>query len=224
MAILSTNRKREIEARVQEIFKRYLRLAGNVNAGEVNPRELLPVRTDLIMERILQVRISREEEIFTDDGSKAAGVAGGQEVLISERQPSGTKRFTEGHEIGHLVLHPGEVSHRIRLSTNPKPIKEHEADWFATNLLMPEALVREEFIDRFRGLLSQKSIEEEIAFALTAGRLQPSEIRRMDRYKFARLIARATWFEGNAFLSLVERFGVSENAMALRLIELGLIC
>ena len=50
----------------------------------------------------------------------------------------GLKNFTIAHEIGHWVLHKDLIGQH-------SPQMEREADKFATYLLMPEKIVREEF-------------------------------------------------------------------------------
>ncbi len=54
------------------------------------------------------------------------------------------RRFTIAHEIGHFVLHPGRPRmERGGRVTEAGRFEEREADVFAAELLMPEALVRE---------------------------------------------------------------------------------
>jgi Zn-dependent peptidase ImmA (M78 family) len=151
-----------------------------------------------------------------------AGSYDGIDVTISDNQTAGAKRFTEAHEIAHMHLHPGEAHLRER-SGAPKALKEHEADCFATNLLMPRELVAEEFTDRFRGSLVIGTIDDDSAYALTAGKLSPSQIRKMSCRQFADMIAKANWFEGHHFDPLKDVFGVSLEAMARRLVELRLV-
>jgi hypothetical protein len=60
------------------------------------------------------------------------------------------RRFTAAHELGHFVLHRGEME-RFRLDTDDtlkesepvKDPKEAEANRFAAELLMPEEVIRE---------------------------------------------------------------------------------
>ncbi len=66
-------------------------------------------------------------------------------------------------------------------------------------------------------------MEDNEAYELTGGRLQASQIRRMQPEEIAELFARATWFNGRQFDPLIKVFGVSAEAMAYRLISLKLI-
>lgn len=54
--------------------------------------------------------------------------------------------FTMGHELGHFFLHEDKEEEvfyrRDALVLEGKPVEETEADWFASTLLMPAALIR----------------------------------------------------------------------------------
>lgn len=81
--------------------------------------------------------------------------SGNVRIDVNARDAVTRRRFTIAHEIGHAVLHldgveSGEISDSAaqfnRVATlNPREPREAEADRFAAVLLMPEALVREQF-------------------------------------------------------------------------------
>lgn len=48
------------------------------------------------------------------------------------------QRFTVAHELGHLVLHDGDVEFRDRITLLGVSPKERQANKFAAELLMPE--------------------------------------------------------------------------------------
>lgn len=147
-------------------------------------------------------------------------------IAVSTRFDYPARRFTGAHEIGHYVMHTGEVMHRDRPVFDtyglPRPPQEREADYFAACFLAPRKLVEEEFRPRFIqnpplpltdavawNLLGECSHE---LFGPSAGSLD-----------FAAAVAGATSFNGKHFRSLADVFGLSISAMAIRLQELGLV-
>lgn len=141
-------------------------------------------------------------------------------ILISDRQPLEAQRFTAAHELGHAVLHPGVGLHRDRPVSKggdrtKRPPMEAEADRFAVGFLMPEKLVRQAFRSRFGVDKLQSSDDFRFELRLALGGLPDT------RRALARGVASATTFAGNSFTSMSEMFGVSVEAMAIRLEELG---
>jgi hypothetical protein len=69
-------------------------------------------------------------------------------VMAGIVQGVGRARFTGAHEIGHLLMHPGDVRHRMTLvAARPEFIEpsrsgERQADRFAQAFLMPKEIVR----------------------------------------------------------------------------------
>jgi Zn-dependent peptidase ImmA (M78 family) len=224
MAILSSRRKLEIEREAREMFEMSRSMAQDLCGDEVGPRGTIPVQTERIISK-LGVQIRRDRDLPNQRGLITAGRFNGAEVLISEDQSAGAKRFTEAHEIGHIRLHPGETHLRERSDgqKSRSPLKEQEADFFAVNLTMPLELITEEFTDRFGSKLSRRNVDDDQAYALTNGKLSPSQIRKMSCRQFAELIAESKWFGGRYFDSMQNIFGVSSEAMAWRLIELRLV-
>src|SRR6266481_2962578 len=71
-----------------------------------------------------------------------------KEIAVATQFSKEIVRFTAAHEIGHWLLHPGEIMHRDRpveglsRDVGRRPPFEVEADYFAACFLMPENLVR----------------------------------------------------------------------------------
>ncbi len=77
---------------------------------------------------------------------------GGGVIGVNSEHSKTRQRFTIAHEIGHLLLHGEEEFHidekrplalRDEVSSQASDAREIEANQFAAELLMPEALVRE---------------------------------------------------------------------------------
>jgi Zn-dependent peptidase ImmA (M78 family) len=70
-------------------------------------------------------------------------------IYLNADEPSVRQLFTVAHELGHYFLEhkPDEygVYRRQPVTTGVKPLNEKEADCFAANLLMPEAMIQAEF-------------------------------------------------------------------------------
>jgi len=145
----------------------------------------------------------------------------------------GQRSFTIAHEIGHAVLHPRKrcdglpdervlsrrSSHQVRRMSNvarPRSEREDEADAFARELLMPRKAVKESFrrifghesmplwSSRVRDIIGREIAET-----------GPSRLRGATR-----VVAK---YAGTGSRPLNELFGVSIEAMARRLEELGLL-
>jgi len=148
------------------------------------------------------------------------------EVQISLAFAPAVRSFTLAHELGHALLHNAAVLHRDRavdstVSGKKRDKIESEADRFASSFMMPEKLVRAEFERRFHSTpfeLSQAS-----AFALTGKKMNDLQSRIRSTGDLARFLASADQYNGGYFHSLAEQFGVSIEAMANRLRDLGLV-
>lgn len=147
-------------------------------------------------------------------------------ILVSTRFSFETQRFTAGHEIGHYILHPkvgDRTLHREFPGGGPRsnrgPI-EQEADYFSACLLMPRKAVISEFEARFTN--QPLVLTETVAYHLKADAgLLFSQPR--GSLLFAQAVARAQQFDRRHFKSLSQYFGVSVQAMAIRLDELELV-
>lgn len=162
-------------------------------------------------------------------GPKVAGLIDRQanRIAISLEFSPTIQVFTGAHEIGHLVLHQGQVMHRDRALdgrplSGPRSQEEKEADFFAACFLMPDLLVRSAFKELFFcGELLQ--FDDTVAY-----HLDPTDTNNLlyasdDSLERELALARCQRFNGRPFFSLAEQFGVSVTAMALRIKELGLV-
>jgi Zn-dependent peptidase ImmA (M78 family) len=140
-------------------------------------------------------------------------------VLLSRKEPAERRRFTLAHELGHILLHPGTLfarstPHSVRQNVRGGPDQRFEAietsaDRFATELLMPAKAVRRAFKNRFATI----SLNTSDAVSLF-------KINTRDRYQIAQAASRC---EREGHKSLCVFFGVSQSAMARRLLELEII-
>lgn len=156
---------------------------------------------------------------------EAAGIIDteGKAVQISMAFSPEVRRFTAAHELAHAFLHNGLGLHRDKPLNGDKlsrASREWEADKFAAFYLMPTKLLTERFRHRF--LCSAFVAEEDSAFALASCSVRKFQELFPTRRDISRALARAEAYNGNRFRSLAEVFGVSVEAMAIRLEELGL--
>ncbi|MEX2347932.1 MAG: cyclodeaminase/cyclohydrolase family protein [Balneolaceae bacterium] len=150
-----------------------------------------------------------------------------QSISVSSEFPTEIQSFTTAHELGHLILHKNEVTlHRDRPlngshGQNEKKRIEVEADKFATYFLMPGREVRRLFEEIFHTKIFV--LNEDTAFAL--GFASEDEVRSKYKTKhdLSEFLVQLRTYQGTSITSLVERFKVSVEAMAIRLEELGLI-
>jgi formiminotetrahydrofolate cyclodeaminase/Zn-dependent peptidase ImmA (M78 family) len=147
-------------------------------------------------------------------------------VSISEQFPPETQNFTTAHELGHYLLHTQSVLHRDRplnglRITEPRDSEEWQADKFAIYFLMPTKLVKNTFSDLF--LTEYFKITEETAFALNEQSTSALRSKCKHLRGLARLLAKTSTYNGAHVYPLSERFGVSVEAMAIRLEELKLV-
>lgn len=163
----------------------------------------------------------------TGSGDRIAGLIepDAKLVRVSSQFPNAVQRFTAAHELGHAALHDlSGVLHRDRPADGAGPGRpgiEREADWFAKFFLMPRNLLRSQFEKRFE--TTSFTLSRDTAFLLK--RMSLGEFRRKHKTgrDLARLMASAEIYDGRAFPSLADLFGVSVLAMAIRLEELGLV-
>ena len=160
--------------------------------------------------------------------SRIAGIIDGENriVRLSRSFQSSVKNFTAAHEFGHAVLHPPRAQHRDRPIDGAGNVvrrsrTEKEADEFASFFLMPEDRIHAEFQRRFRNI--PFVLNEDTAFALYGANLSDIRHRWRSVRDGARELAQITHCDGYHFQSLFHRFGVSTEAMAIRIEGLGLV-
>ena len=224
-------RKAEIEKIVRKLqAELWIRRAEFLpDASDVGPIDLLDPRIAL---EALGFRVNVQESLggFSADG-QAFVVAGTiehaeAEVQISRRFAPEIRRFTMAHELAHAILHEGTGLHRDRAldgaqEQQSRDRKETEADNFAAFFLMPSKPLAAEFKQRF--LTQSFALDEATAFALNAGGFEALHDRCRSLRDLTRILASAKQFDGKHFHSLSDAFGVSAEAMAIRLEEVGLV-
>lgn len=147
-------------------------------------------------------------------------------VQISRRFSPEISKFTKAHELGHAILHAGSGLHRDRAldgtsTRQPRPPNEFEADSFAVYFLLPEKHVRIAFEQRF--LTQLFVLDEATAFALFAEVRPALQSKCRTVRDLTRMLASAEHYNGVRFESIAKQFGVSNEAMAIRLEELSLV-
>ncbi len=146
------------------------------------------------------------------------------EVRISRRFGREVRSFTTAHELGHALLHEARGLHRDRPLNGGSISRDRvelEADKFASFFLMPAKLVR----TRFKGAFGTDLFElnEATKFALLRNRAQQLDRDSLTVRDLSRILASVGTFNGTHFVPLAEQFGVSIEAMAIRIEELRLI-
>ena len=159
---------------------------------------------------------------------EVAAILDGQDCAVeySRAFSPPVQRFTLAHEIGHIALHPPMVQHRDRpihggSRRSQRDPREAEADKFAALFLMPGEWVRGSFQRRFS--TCQFELNDTTAFWLCGANVGDILREWGSKRGGARKLATSIQFNGKLFSALHERFGVSPEAMAIRLEELGLI-
>jgi hypothetical protein len=147
-------------------------------------------------------------------------------ILISEEFKPEEMRFTAAHEVGHLVLHPGQSLFRDRPIPRlaqylRRPEIEAEADHFAACLLMPRNLAYQQF-ERTFGISGSYVFDDAWAFWLCPS--DPESLLAGEGCVSSRALALASarYFNGRSIHPLHQQFRVTVSAMAFRLMELGL--
>jgi len=146
-----------------------------------------------------------------------------RKVLLSSGFSPAVRKFTAAHELGHAALHDFVGAHRdlpLDGSGTGGDPQEREANLFAVTFLMPQKLVTKIFEQVFGQ--SPFVLDDDRRFALAGSlpndRWAPTRVRDLSR-----VLASASRFNGNSFQPLMTQFGVSKEAMAIRLEELGLV-
>ncbi len=178
--------------------------------------------------RLLRLHYLPDSHLGAFGGTATAGMLDRTTgaVMLSSKQSFEAQRFTGAHEVGHFLLHPEQQQFRDRALSSQggpgRPVIEQEADYFAACFLIPPKLVREAFKARFpvREPLTNTGA---VCFNLSAMNHQYLEGLPPGSMEFALAVARAQAFNGVRFKSLSHQFCVSPPAMAIRLMELGLV-
>lgn len=239
----SVVRRARPEERARDILLEFYRHLKRDSGVGPNASEFFPVAVERIAKEVLGWQI----EVVTGDvgtsfarGGELIGPQHGEadftrKIITVTLRTGGEarKRFSVAHELGHVVLHSQasqKVLSRTRLVSSrpgigtravnsPVPLEqrlEREANIFATALLMPEKAIRDNFRELFG--VGRLSIDSEQAFALSSG---SGRTPRKTLGKTAEMLARERVHPDQP--SLADFFGVSAEAMAVRMCELRLV-
>lgn len=221
--------KTAIEKEVHNVHRRIWqqRVALCIDAGPY-----VAMLEPVIGAAVLRVRFSVNDTLGTfGNGHERFSVAGminrpQNLIQVSAQFPETTQRFTGAHELGHFLLHKGEVMHRDRpvagasVVTTRRNAVEREADYFAACYLMPAKLVYSAFEVRF-GERRPFFADDAAAYYLRPN--DQESVINANAEELAAMLATATRYGGKQFGKLHEEFRVSVPAMAIRLTELGLV-
>ena len=140
-------------------------------------------------------------------------------MQVSAQFPETTRRFTGAHELGHVLLHTGEVMHRDRPIVGAtgaavgRDTHEREADYFGGCYLMPQKLVYEAFELRFG---SRRPFDADDAAAYYLRPNDQESVLNANGCELAAILTTATRYGGKHFGKLHDEFMVSVPAMAIR--------
>lgn len=147
-------------------------------------------------------------------------------VIISNHFDPATTKFTEAHELGHAFLHLQDKLHRDRPLSHTSMVpkgspEEYQANKFAAYFLMPKKQVLRKFREIFG--VDKLEINQETADSLFRSDVSTFISRVGDQKGLARFLAGTSQVGGRQVRSLSEIFGVSIQAMAIRLEEVGIV-
>ena len=226
----------QLESAVHGLHARIWRARGTLWAADTMPAPVQMLEP-AVAARLLGIEFEVHDELgsrFCGGGGAArfeiAGLLDRQakKIAISRRFPPETQRFTAAHELGHWLLHPGNVMHRDRpvdgleYSRVRRAPEEREADRFAALFLMPAKLVKKRFEESF-GITAPLTIDDTAAYWLCGS--NPGFLLDANLNSFEREVAVAATrsFANRHFDSLAQYFGVSIASMSIRLRELKLV-
>jgi Zn-dependent peptidase ImmA (M78 family) len=205
----------------------------------IDPAKLVP-ELGARLEEVEELGSAMLRDPWAERDTKVHGLFDrrGKRIIIDKREPFATQRYTIGHEIAHLLYHSNPYHLRERAvrvrdrkiegdrdSSNHK-CEEREAEIFAAEFMMPADLVREAMVQRFGAPIDGAVPHEGLAHFLSAScgqKIDSYKLAGMPQEERAALFAEVKSFAGRAFESLYRQFGVSKGAMAIRLLELGLV-
>jgi hypothetical protein len=192
------------------------------------------IATDILGLTVVEVREIPSAGVFSGKPSQVVvvGEMNRQEKRIVYAPKYGfvQGRFTLAHEIAHYVLHPGMVLHRELPLTHEKnrsllSSEEREANLFGAELLMPGRSVQEQFLNRFAGIVDGREKNESVFYWMSQQEpnLNKDEFFAPDPKYRAKHIAKTRYCYGRPVISLCDFYRVSVSAMAIQLLDLGLV-
>jgi Zn-dependent peptidase ImmA (M78 family) len=197
--------------------------------GEVELSRILPIEPRWVLSRVFP------SWQFVD---YRKSLSNGREVGVLDRLtktiqvnvslPPTVRRFTGAHELGHLMLHKFRSLRESPFGNDNwrsvnRP-EEQEANLFAAELLMPTRYVRKLFLSRFGSALYRDSLDDKTAFYCSGGgNFRASDFQNMTLLDMAKVIAEADSLWTADSRPFTQIFGVSATAMAIQLMDSGLV-
>jgi len=206
-------------------------------SGGTKPRleDFFPINLRQIVEGVLNWQLEERTMIgFLPSGHQILGQTNYEDkkILIDVGDTQlGERNFTLAHEIGHVALHRisyacygfatrAHSNRRNERLVNPDPTRsrlEREAQVFAAELLMPRKSVSRYFKTLFeRDRLWIEGLQVKELLESAGNRFRPPDLKLV-----AKVVALEDRPGGNR--NLADFFGVSGDAMAVRLLRLGLL-
>jgi hypothetical protein len=225
---IDQKREQIIRGQARDLLVRAWR--AEAKRGEVELSRILPIEPRWVLSRVFP------SWQFVD---YRKSLSNGREVGVLDRLtktiqvnvslPPTVRRFTGAHELGHLMLHkfrslresPLDNGGISRRTNSPE---EQEANLFAAELLMPSRLVRKLFLSRFGSALYRDLLDDGTAFFYSGGGdFRLSDLRSMSLMEMAKVIAESEPLWTADSRPFTQIFGVSATAMAIQLMDLGLV-
>jgi hypothetical protein len=195
-----------------------------------DPREVLRGALNLAAQE-LRLEVEHVATILGDN--QIAGVLDrlARRIQVATKFRHTSQRFTCAHEIAHFILHPGTIYFRDRELSAPGNHREYfeiEADAFAAEFLMPRNYLDPVFRDMFGGPINGTIPNPDLAVAVSAGKgakikWTSDEFASLSPLMRASTIASAHTYKGRFFASLTDQFNVSQKAMGIQLLQMGLV-
>jgi hypothetical protein len=196
--------------------------------------QFLRAAPELLVREILGINLEYRMIASRSASSRIAGFMdrNARLIVIAQGFKRQWQRFTLAHEIGHWMLHTGTTYFRERPISSMdfhdrcRPTVEIEADLFAAELLMPQRTLRAVFLLAFGHEIDGRNPDLALAQSLSDGlprKVDPHELASMPASRRAALIAQTPFFRGRFIKPLIEHFDVSAGAMAIQLLETGLV-
>jgi hypothetical protein len=179
----------------------------------------------------LELKVERVPGILGENQIAGALDRAQRRIQVATRFRITSQRFTLAHELGHFLLHPGRVYFRDRELSAPGDHREYveiEADAFAAEFLMPRSFLNRVFTEMFGGPIDGTVPDQKLAVAVSAGmgtrvKWIPEEFASLRPLERACAIASAHTYRGRFFASLTDQFGVSQKALGIQLLQMGLV-
>jgi Zn-dependent peptidase ImmA (M78 family) len=152
-------------------------------------------------------------------------------ITVTTKEPIEQRRYTIAHELSHLLHHssPRHLRERAAGAVKADPShrrEERDAEIFAAALLMPADVTEEATVSRFGSRIDGTLPHDDLAYFISVAirrKIEPRRLAQMPQIERATLFVEVNNYRGAIFQPLADYFRVSAQAMAIRLVELGLV-